>query len=248
MGLIKSKEEIQIMREGGRILASIMKEIKNNIRPGVSGKYLDKVAEDLVFKYKVKPSFKNYKGFPAALCVSINEEIVHGIPSEEEIKSGDIVSIDFGIMYKGYHSDMALTSPVGNVSPEVLRLIRTTKKALRRGISRVKPGNTLGDVGNAIEKYIEGRGFKVIRDLCGHGIGKEIHEEPDVLNYGKKKKGEKIKEGMVLCLEPMASLGSSEIKKAKDRYGYETLDGSFSAHFEHTVIVRKLGAEVVTEL
>lgn len=245
---IKTPEEIKIMAEGGKILAEIIKELERQVKPGIATRELNRVAETLILKSGGKPSFKNYKGFPAALCVSINEEIVHGIPSSRILKEGDIISLDLGICHKGYHTDMAITLPVGKVSPEVQRLIRATKKTLKRGIKKIRPGNTFGDIGNTIQRYVEGQGFNVVRDLCGHGIGKKIHEEPQVLNYGKRKTGPEIKEGMVFCLEPMVTAGEWHLKKSKDGYGFETKDGSLSAHFEHTLAVTKKGTEVLTDL
>lgn len=246
---IKSEREIQIMREGGKILAKIMKELEKLVEPGITTKYLDKVAEDLVFKHGAKPSFKNYQGFSAALCTSINEEIVHGTPSERKLKEGDIISLDFGVLFKGFHTDAAFTMSVGNkAAPETLRLIRVAKKALKRGIKKVRPGNTFGDIGNTIQRYVEGQGYNVVRDLCGHGIGKEVHQDPQIPNYGKRKTGSKIKKGMVFCIEPMVTTGDWHIKKAKDGYGYETRDGSLSAHFEHTIAITKEGCKVLTEL
>jgi len=244
---IKSAEEIQIMREGGKILAQIMKKLEKTVRPGITTQELNKVAEDLVFEYGVKPSFKNYQGFPACLCTSINEELVHCIPSDKKLKEGDIISLDFGILYKGFHSDMAVTLPVSKkISPEVLRLIKVTKKALKRGIKKIRVGNTFGDIGNTIQRYVEGQGFNVVRELCGHGIGKEIHEDPKIPNYGKRKKGLKIKEGMVFCIEPMVTVGDWKLKKAKDDYGYQTKDDSLCAHFEHTIAVAKNGVKILT--
>lgn len=249
MIIIKTPEEIAIMAEGGKILASIMKELEKKIEPGVTTEYLDKVAEDFVFRCDVKASFKNYQGFPAVLCTSLNEELVHVIPSERKLKEGDIISLDFGILYHGFHIDMAVTVPVGDkINAEALRLIRVTKKALKRGIKKVRPGNTIGDIGNTIQRYVEGQGFNVVRDLCGHGIGKKLHEDPQILNYGKRKSGFEIKEGMVLCLEPMITVGDWKIKKSRDGYGYQTADNSLSAHFEHTVAVTKEGGIIITSL
>lgn len=245
---IKTEKEIEIMVQGGRILAQIMKEIASKVEPGVTTKYLDKVVENLVFKFKVRPSFKNYNGFPATLCVSVNEELVHCIPSDRELKSGDIISLDLGILYNGYHSDMAITVPVGEVSSEALRLIRTAKKALKRGIRKVRPGNTFGDIGNTIQRHTEDQGYSVIRDLCGHGIGKELHEDPEIPNYGKRKTGEKIKTGMVFCLEPMIAIGNWQVKKSKDGYGFQMKDNSLCAHFEHTIAVTETGPKVLTDI
>jgi len=245
---IKSPEEIKIMAEGGKILASIMKELEKKVRPGITTKELDRFAESLILKSGGKCSFKGYQDFPACLCTSINEEIVHAVPSNRVLKEGDIISLDLGILYKGFHTDMAITIPVGKIDPEVQRLMRVTKKALKRGIKKVRPGNTFGDIGNTIQRYVESQGFNVVRDLCGHGIGKELHEEPKILNYGKRHTGPEIKEGMTFCLEPMVTIGDWKLKKSKNGHGYETADGSLSAHFEHTIAVTKKGCQILTEL
>ena len=246
MILIKTEKEIKIMRESGKILARIMKELEEMVRPGITTKYLDKVAENLILKCGAKPSFKNYEGFPATICSCINEEIVHCIPCDRKLKQGDIFSIDMGVLYKGYHSDMAVTVPVGKISPEAQRLIRITKKALKRGIKKVRPGNTFGDIGNTIQRYVEGQGYGIVRDLCGHGIGKEVHQEPQVPNYGKRKTGPEIKQGMTFCIEPMVTVGDWRLKKAKDGYGYQTKDNSLCAHFEHTLAVTQNGCKILT--
>ena len=253
---IKTKEEIEIIREGGKILAQIMGKLTEEVKPGITTNYLDKVAEDLVFKYGARPSFKGYQGadgeftkpFPAVLCTSINEEIVHCIPSVKKLKEGDIISLDSGILYKGFHTDMAVTLPVGKVSPDVLRLIRVTKKSLKKAIKEARVGNTFGDIGNIVQRYVESQGYNVVRELCGHGIGREVHEDPQILNYGKRGSGPKIKEGMVFCIEPMATIGDWRLKKARDGYGYQTKDGSLCAHFEHTIAVTKNGPEILTEI
>jgi len=246
MIIIKSPEQIEIMAEGGKILAKIMKELEKQVRPGITTKTLDRLAESLILKSGGKCSFKGYEDFPACLCTSINEEIVHAVPSSRVIIEGDIISLDLGLYYKGYHTDMAVTLPVGKVAPEVLRLIRVTKKALKRGIKKIRPGNTIGDIGNAIQRYVEPQGFNIVRELCGHGIGKKIHEEPQILNYGKRHTGPEIKEGMVLCLEPMITTGDWKIKKSKDGHGFKTIDNSLSCHFEHTIAVIKDGAKILT--
>jgi len=243
---IKTKEEIEIMREGGKILASIIKELEKKVKPGITTAELNRVAETLVLKSGGKCSFKGYEGYPACLCTSINEEIVHIVPSQRTLKEGDIISLDLGIFYKGYHIDMAVTLPVGKIAPETARLIRVTKKALKRGIKKARPGNTFGDIGNTIQRFVESQGFNVVRDLCGHGIGQELHEEPQILNCGKRRTGEEIKTGMCFCLEPMVTVGDYQIKKSKDNYGFETQDGSLSCHFEHTVVVTKNGAKILT--
>jgi len=271
---IKTPEEIKIMAEGGKILAKIMRELEKKIRPGITTKELDRLAESLILKSGGKCSFKGYKDsdgysaipFPACLCTSINEEIVHVAPSNRVLKEGDIISLDLGILYKGFHTDMAITLPVtsppqvsskfgraspglvGKIDPEVARLIRVTKKALKRGIKKARIGNTFGDIGNTIQRYVESQGFNVVRDLCGHGIGKEVHEEPKILNYGKRRTGPEIKEGMVFCIEPMVTVGDWHIKRTKNGFGYQTEDGFLSAHFEHTLAATKNGCQILTEL
>ena len=176
------------MREGGRILAGIMEELKKAVKPGIKTKELERLAQDLVFKYKARCSFLGYEGYPACLCVSVNDEIVHYPPSERVLKEGDIVSLDFGIFWKGFHTDMAVTLPVGDVSPEIRRLVKVCKKALRISLRNVRPGKTIGDISNAIQRYVEDQGFNVVRELCGHGIGRELHEDPQILNYGKRER------------------------------------------------------------
>lgn len=245
---IKTPEEIEILAEGGKILAKIMKELEKKVRPGIKTLELDRLAESLVLKSGGKCSFKDYEGFPACLCTSINEEVVHVAPSNRILKEGDIISLDLGIFYKGYHTDMAITLPVGKISPEIKRLIRVCKKALKRGLKKIRPGNTIGDISNTIQRYVESQGFNVIRDLCGHGIGRELHEDPQILNFGKRRTGPEIKEGMIFCLEPMVTMGNWKLKKTKDKFGYETADDSLSAHFEHTVAVTKNGCQLLTSL
>jgi len=246
MALIKTPEEIKIMAEGGKILAKIMKELEKKVKPGITTEELDRLAESLILKSGGKCSFKDYEDYPACLCTSINEEIVHSVPSARQLKDGDILSLDLGIFYQGFHTDMAITLPVGKIYPEIQRLIRITKKALKRGIKKTRPGNTIGDVGNTIQRYVEGQGFNVVRELCGHGIGKEIHEDPKIVNYGKRHSGLEIKEGMVLCLEPMVTVGDWKLKKSADGFGYQTQDGLLSCHFEHTMVVTKNGAKILT--
>ena len=243
---IKTAEEIKIMTEGGKILAEIMKELEKKVKPGITTRTLNELAEELILKSGGKPSFKRHEGFPATLCTSINEEIVHAVPSQRKLKEGDIISLDLGICYKGFHTDMAITLPVGNIAPEIQRLIRVTKKALKRGIKKVRPGNTFGDISNTIQRYTEGQGFNVVRELCGHGIGREIHEDPQILNYGKRRSGPELVEGMVFCLEPMITVGDWQLKKTKDGYGFKTADDSLSCHFEQTLAVTKDGVRVLT--
>ncbi len=279
MILIKTPEEVEIMAEGGKILAKIMKELEKKVKPGITTKELDRVAETLIScpptfvgrsrllsakaealakEGEIKCSFKGYQDFPACLCTSINEEIVHAVPSNRILKEGDIFSLDLGLQYKDFHTDMAVTLPVGKVSQEAKKLIEVTKKSLEIGIEKVKPGNKIGDISRAIQKYVENQGFNVVRELCGHGIGKKIHEEPEILNSVSfdKETVDKVKyvgdgniilkEGMILCLEPMVTVGDWHIKKSADGHGFETKDGSLSCHFEHTVAVTKSGCQILT--
>ncbi len=243
---IKTPEEIEKMREAAKILVYVMKKIEKLVQPGVTTKYLNEEAEKLILKLGAKSNFKNYNGFPAVLCTCINEEVVHCPPSERKLKEGDIITLDGGVLFNGFHSDMAVTLPVGEVSQEAQRLIRVAKKALKRGIKKVKPGRTFGDIGNTIQRYVEKQGYSIVRELCGHGIGKELHEDPQIPNFGKRRSGPKIETGMVFCLEPIISAGDWRIKKTKDGFGYQTKDGSLSAHFEHMIAVTDRGVEVLT--
>lgn len=245
---IYKSEEIQVMRRGGRILAKIIEELKKEVKPGITTKYLDKVASDLILRYGAAPSFKGFNNYPAALCTSINEEIVHAVPSDRVLRKGDILSLDLGIRFKRYCTDMALTIPVGKVDKKTKKLIAVTKKALEIGIEQAKPGNHLEDIGSAIQKYVEKNRFNVVRELCGHGVGKKVHEDPQILNYGERGKGIELKPGMVLALEPMVTVGDWHIKKTKDGFGYKTKGNSLSAHFEHTLVITKKGVKTLTEL
>lgn len=245
--MIYTRQQIEIMRQGGKILAKIVKEVAFEARAGIATKELDSLAEGLIFKYGAKPAFRDYNNFPAALCVSINEEVVHGIPSSRVLKEGDIVSLDLGILYKGFYADMAVTLGVGKIDPEAARLIRITKKTLKIGIKKIKPGNTVGDIGNTIQRWVESQGFNVVRELVGHGIGKSLHESPQIPNYGKRHKGEELKEGMVLCLEPMVTAGDWHVKEKEKNGAWATTDNKLSAHFEHTIAVIKNGHLIITK-
>jgi methionyl aminopeptidase len=245
---IKTPEEIKIMRQGGRILAKIIEELRSQVKSGLTTRELDKLAQELIFKYECRPAFKGYQNFPAVLCVSLNQEIVHVLPSKRRLKQGDILSLDLGILYQGFYSDMAITLPVGKISPEASRLIRVTKKALKRALGRVKPGKHIGDISQAIQNYVEGQGFNVVRDLCGHGIGRQLHESPEIPNFGQRHQGPELKPGMVLAIEPMVTMGDWRIKKTKDGFGFQTTDGSLSAHFEQTVAVTQKGCQILTKL
>ncbi|MDP2934229.1 MAG: type I methionyl aminopeptidase [bacterium] len=245
---IYSEKEIEIMREGGKILAKILKTLSKKVKSGITTAYLNKVAEDLIFSFGAKPSFRGFNGYPAALCTSVNEEIVHAVPSKKILKNGDILTLDLGIKFKGFCTDAAITVPVGKIDKKVRKLITTTKKSLEIAIKQAKPGNYLEDIGWAIQNYVEKRGFNVIRELVGHGVGKQVHEDPQILNYGRKEQGVVLKEGMVLALEPMVAIGNWRIKRGEDRFGYKTLDNSLSAHFEHTIAITKRGPKILTKV
>ncbi len=245
---IKTPEEIAIMREGGRMLVQIVDELIAQVRLGVSTDQLDKISEQKIRKAGAKPAFLNYDGFPATLCASVNEEVVHAIPSAEKIlKNGDIITLDLGLIYKGYYLDMARTVPVGQIDGKTARLVEVTKEALKLGIEKVRPGIAIGDIGYEIQRFVEGEGFGIVRELCGHGIGKELHEEPQVLNYGERNTGARLKEGMVICIEPMVTAGDWNVKRTKDGQTFVTSDGSLSAHFEDTIAVTSTGSEVLTK-
>jgi len=260
---IKTKEEIEVMAKGAKILKSVVDQLGSHVAVGVSGLEMEKMAEEMIKENGGEFSFKGQGGFPSCLCFSINEEIVHGIPDKRVLKNGDIVTLDLGIYFplskfvseidkskypnlkKGFHTDMARTYIVGEVDMEVQRLVKATKKALKRGISKVRVGNSFGELGEAICKFSEQQGFSAVRNLCGHGIGAELHEDPDVLNYGRKSWGDIMEEGMVFCIEPMLSMGSYDIKKRG--MAYITEDKSLTAHFEDMVVVTKSGVRVLTD-
>ncbi len=248
MKLIKDPGEIGKIREAGRILAGIMEQLEGEVRPGIVLSDLDERARELIQQAGVQPSFKNYRGFPAALCVSLNETVVHGVPGERRVQQGDIVSLDLGVYRYGYHADMAVTVAVQPVDQISQRLIYTAKEALMKGVEAVRPGGHLGDIGYAISRHIKSQGFGVVRELCGHGIGQSVHEEPDVLNFGKKNDGMILQPGMVFCIEPMVTTGRGRVRLADDGLSYVTEDGSRSAHFEHTVAVSETGTEILTQL
>jgi methionyl aminopeptidase len=264
MVTIKSDKEIEIMREGGKILANITKKLKDEIKPGTTTGQLEQMACSLIKEAGGRPSFKGYKSkqdsvaFPTALCTSINDEVVHtpALPSRK-LNAGDIIGIDLGMEYpykkgvKGYYTDMAVTVGVGKISKEVKKLIKTTKKSLKLAIEQVKPENTINDIAKTVQDFVEGQGFSVVRDLVGHGVGYEVHEDPQVPNYvaeGKKFNNAVLKPGMVLAIEPMVNVGSYEINNMPDGLTIKTADGRLSAHFEHTVAVVENGCEVLTKI
>ncbi len=253
MANIKTPAEIILMRAGGKILREILLRLKQETKIGVTTRSLDLLARNLMKVAGVTPAFLGYrpegasKAYPAALCISVNDVVVHGLPSNYVLKDGDVVSVDAGIKYKGFYLDSAFTVGLGEVSPLIKKLIKTTEHSLALGIKQAKAGKHLGDIGHAIQKYAEGNGFSVIRSLTGHGIGRHLHEEPNVFNFGKPKTGERLEVGMVIAIEPMLSSSKSNGRiKALPDDSFVTLDGSISAHFEHTVAITVSGPEILT--
>jgi methionyl aminopeptidase len=244
--ILKSRDEISIMRESGRILAATLQLLVDRLRPGLVEKELDEIVRKEFKKRGVTPTFLGYHGYPATVCVSINDEIVHGIPGEREIMDGDIVSIDLGCTYKGFVADSALTVGVGNVSAEAQRLIDVTREALRLGIGAARAGSRIGEIGATIQGYVEGEGFSVVREYVGHGVGRQMHEDPQVPNYGSPESGPVLRPGMVIAIEPMVNMGDWRTKRDPDDWTVRTIDGSLSAHFEHTLAITEGEAEVLT--
>lgn len=243
---IKSKREIDLLKEAGRLTYLTHCEVKKHIKPGITTNELDRIAEDFIIKNGCIPSFKNYNGFPKSICTSINDEVVHGIPSNRKLKEGDIISVDIGVCYKGYHGDSAWTYPVGTISKEKEYLLEHTKNSLFCGLSKIKPGNRLGDVCSAIGTYAKEHNLGIVRELVGHGVGAKLHEDPEIPNYGISGTGPVLKEGMVLAIEPMLNLGSDDVVMLDDEWTIVTEDESPSAHFEHTIVITKDGYEILT--
>jgi methionyl aminopeptidase len=247
---LKSSREIELMALGGKILAASVEMLRGAVHPGMSTWELDKQAEEFIRSHDgATPAFKGLYGFPGSICVSINDEVVHGIPSKKRIlQDGDVVSIDVGVGYRGFFTDSAVTVPVGTVDAETQRLLAVTQEALGSGIAAARPGNHVGDIGAAVQAVVERAGFSVVRDLVGHGIGTEFHEEPQVPNYGKPKRREKLVPGLTIAIEPMVNAGGAGTKTLADRWTIVTLDGSRSAHFEHTVAITDSGPRILTSL
>ncbi len=244
---IKSQREIELMRKAGGILEDTRQMLKEHIKPGVTTHHLDELAAQYIIKHGATPSFKGYHGFPGSICASVNEVVVHGIPSKKKIlKQGDIITLDFGVNYKGYHADSATTYPVGEIKPEIQKLLEVTEKALYVGLAQVKPGNNVSDISHAIESFIKPYGYGIVEEFTGHGIGRELHEEPYVPNFGKAKQGPILKPGMTFCVEPMVNLGTKKVKVLTDNWTTVTTDKKPSAHFEHMVVVTETGYEILT--
>jgi methionyl aminopeptidase len=246
MILIKSEEEIEIIRESSLLVGKTLAEVAKHIKPGVTTLHLDKVAEEFIRDQKAIPGFKGYRGFPATLCTSVNDVVVHGIPGNYVLKEGDIISIDCGVKKNGYFGDSAFTFAVGEIPEKVRLLMERTKESLYKAIGVAITGNRVGDISYAVQSYVEGFGYSVVRDLVGHGLGKDLHEKPEVPNFGRRGKGKELLSGMVLAIEPMINLGIKNVYQAKDGWTIRTKDGMPSAHYEHDVVIRKGKAEILS--
>ena len=248
MIVCRGPAEIEKLRRVNQLVATILAELRAMVAPGVTTQQIDEVAERRVLEAGAEPAFKGYHGYPATVCVSVNEQVVHGIPSKRALVEGDILSIDMGAKLDGFYGDSAVTVPVGQVSPEASNLLKVTEEALFHGIDRVKPGARVSDIGSAVQKHVEAHGFSVVREFVGHGIGTSLHEEPQIANYGPGGRGPRLAEGMVLAIEPMVNIGKPAVKVLSDEWTAVTRDGSLSAHFEHTVVVTRDGCEILTLL
>lgn len=245
--IIKTTDEICIMQEANQIVANILTELKNSVDVGISTWELDRIAEDSCIKFKARPAFKGYRGFPGSLCLSINEEVVHGIPSrKKKLRKGDIISIDFGVIYKKYYGDSAVTLPVGNVTVEIAKLVSVTKESLEKGIAVARVGNRVGDISKTIQEYVENHGFSVVRQFVGHGIGTALHEAPEIPNFFQGERTARLLPGMVLAIEPMVNMGTHKVKVLRDGWTVITGDKKPSAHFEHTVAVTENGPLILS--
>jgi methionyl aminopeptidase len=246
--VIKSSKEIEKMHRAGQVVREVLELVRAKVKPGATTLDLERAAEARLNELGVKAAFKGYNGYPCVLCTSVNSEVVHGIPSPKRVlKEGDIISVDFGVVIDGFFGDAAITVPVGSVAPETERLLKVTEQSLQAGIAAVRPGATLGDVGSAVQKVVEGQGFSVVRDFVGHGIGSKMHEDPQVPNFGQAGQGMKLKAGMVIAIEPMVNAGRPDVRVLDDGWTAVASDGSMSAHFEHTVAVTATGARILTE-
>ena len=243
---VKSEEEVELLRQNNQLVSKTLAEIARLIRPGVSTLELDARAEEFIRDHGAEPGFKGYRGFPNTLCTSLNHEVVHGIPSNYQLKNGDILSVDCGVIKNGYFGDTAFTFAVGEISEKAEKLLMVTRESLWKGVEQASAGQRLGDIGYAIQKHAEGNGFSVVREMVGHGLGKSLHEPPEVPNYGKRGRGPKLPDGLVICIEPMINMGMKEIAQDKDGWTIQTLDKQPSAHFEFAVVVRKEKADVLS--
>ena len=246
MIILKTEEEIALQRKSCQIVADVLKQLQEIVRPGISTLDLDSFAEKLIRKKKAIPAFKGYRGYPATLCISINDEVVHGIPSRRRLRDGDIASLDLGVNFNSYYGDAAITVPVGKVGERVNKLLKVTEEALYRAIEQAKEGNRLSDISYAVQSFAEENGFSVVRDFVGHGIGKNLHEDPQIPNFGKPGNGLRLKPGMVFALEPMINQGDYGVKVLSDGWTAVTVDGKLSAHFEHTIAITRSGPSILS--
>jgi methionyl aminopeptidase len=248
MLILKLPEEIEIARASNQIVAEVLSKLRDKVKPGVTTRELDKFAEEIAEKRGAKPAFKGYRGYPYSLCTSINEEVVHGMPSARILKEGDIVGLDFGVYYNGFFGDATITLPVGKIALSALRLLEVTEQSLYVGIEQARDGNRLGDISAAVQLTVEAAGFSVVRDFVGHGIGKNLHEEPQIPNFGKKGRGIELKSGMVLAIEPMVNQGDYKVSILPDGWTVVTKDGKLSAHFEHSIAITDNGPDILSKL
>ncbi len=244
---IKNSQELKLMRESGRILGTILSEIERMIAPGVTSLEIDQKVEEMIRSFNVKASFKGYQGFPASVCANINDEVVHGIPNDRKLKEGDIITIDCGVLYKGFHSDSAIQVGVGKISEKTEKFLNTAQKALDKAIKTAKPGIRVGEISGVIEDTITKAGYSVVRDLTGHGIGKNIHEDPPITNFRDRDPGPMLQPGMTIAIEPIINMGSNEVVLGKDGWTYTTKDGSLSTQVEHTIAIIEKGSEILTK-
>ncbi len=248
MVILRKPEEIEKIKASNIIVAQILKELREQVQAGITTLELDRYSEELARRKGAKPAFKGYRGYPFSLCISVNDEVVHGLPSQRVLAVGDLVSLDFGVSYKGYYGDAAITVAVGSASNEATRLIKVTEESLCLGIEEARIGNRLGDISAAVQEHVEKSGFSVVRDFVGHGIGRNLHEEPQIPNFGKKGRGIELKAGMVLAIEPMVNAGAYMVKVLEDGWTVVTEDGKLSAHFEHSVAITENGPEILSKL
>jgi methionyl aminopeptidase len=247
MIIMKNDRELVYMRDAGRLVAQTHTEMKKAVRPGITTKELDSIAEDFIVSVGARPAFKGYNGFPATICASINEEVVHGIPGLRKLESGDIISIDIGAVINGFFGDSAVTLPVGEVTSEAQRLLEVTEQSLQEGIKKAVVDNRLFDISHEVQAYVESNGLSVVRDYVGHGIGRNMHEDPQIPNFGKPGRGPRLQAGMTLAIEPMVNLGTYEVVTKQDNWTVVTRDGKLSAHFEHTIAITDKGPEILTK-
>lgn len=248
MVILKLPEEIERARASNHIVAEVLEKLRDKVKPGVTTCELDRFAEDIARKRGASPAFKGYRGYPYSLCTSINDEVVHGMPSERILREGDIIGLDFGVCYKGFFGDAAITLPVGKISNSALKLLEVTEQSLYAGIGQAREGNRLGDISSCVQQIVEAPGFSVVRDFVGHGIGRNLHEDPQIPNYGKKGRGIVLKSGMILAIEPMVNQGDYKVKVLQDGWTVVTEDGKLSAHFEHSIAITDNGPDILSKL